>query len=143
MVNCCMTDLSACTMSTANDLSINDDSTSNACSKSYKNDILSSCCCTLPCFSKCSYIGIISCFGRKSCQLCQFLCNFFKSPEKIYRTWHFPSLINRSRYTDSHTVDFFFIQFTLCDLVKNRLCNIRQDCFSAVLLTCRDFPFLN
>ena len=30
MVNCCMTDLSACTMSTANDLSINDDSTSKA-----------------------------------------------------------------------------------------------------------------
>ena len=67
MVNCCMTDLSACTMSTANDLSINDDSTSNACSKSYKNDILSSCCCAFSCIAKCCCIGIVSCFGdRKS-----------------------------------------------------------------------------
>ena len=74
MIYCCMTDFSTCSMSTANDFSINNDSTANSCSQSYEDYILRSCCCTFPCLSKCCYIGIISGFGRKSCQFCEFFC---------------------------------------------------------------------
>ena len=105
MIYCCMTDFSTCSMSTANDFSINNDSTANSCSQSYEDYILRSCCCTFPCLSKCCYICIISGFGRKSCQFCEFFCNFFESPEKVYRTWYLSSLINRSRNTNSYTID--------------------------------------
>ena len=143
MVYCCMTNLSACTVSTANNLSINDNSTANSSSKSYKNYILRTCSCTFPCFSQSCYISIISSFRCKACQLCQFLCNCLKSPIKIYCTRHFASFINRTRNTNAYTVNVFFFHLALCDLIQNSLRNIRNDRFTVILFAGRNLPFLN
>lgn len=134
MVNCCMTDFSTCTMSTANNLSINDDSTADTCSKSYKNNVLSSAAAAFPCFAKCATLASFPALDGSPVSSVSSLVTSLKPQKRFTAHGTSPLLVNRSRYPDSHTVDFFFIQLTLCDLVKDCLCNIWQDCFSTVLL---------
>ena len=138
-----MADLSACTVNTCYNLAVQNDTAAYSGSQSNQDYILRTCCRTFPCFSKCSYIRIISCFGRKSCQFCQLSSNFFKSPEKVYCAENFSFIINRSRNTDSNTVYIRFIQLTLFNFIQNCFRDIRNDLLSVILLACRNLPFLN
>ena len=138
-----MTDLSASTVCPYKALSIHDDSTANTGSKGNHNNILVTFSATFPHLTKRSYICIIPRNHFHSVKkLFQFTCHFFVSPSEICCILNNSILGYRCRKPHSKSDDLFLHQFLFCHLCFHCLRNIREDCFSLVLSTCLDLPFV-
>lgn len=97
MIHIGMSDLTASSVMSCYNLAVNNDSAADTSSKRYHDHIRGTCCCTLPCLTKCCYIGIISCFRAKSCHFFQLAYNILISPVKVYCTRYFTFGVHWSR----------------------------------------------
>ena len=75
-----MSDLTACSVKSCNDLSIYDDTAADTGSKCYHDNVFTAFSCPLPHLSESCHVGIISCFDLKTCQISEFFLYIHDSP---------------------------------------------------------------
>ena len=137
-----MADLSACTMGSGNDLSVDDDSAADSGSECYHNNIVVAGSAALPHLTESCHIGIISGFYRQTCKLLQFFLQLYITPVKVYGTDHGTILVDRSRNTNSHTGngvagDPFFLNLRI-----DGSSHIRKDVHAVIFRSCGDLPLI-
>ena len=130
-------------MMSGHDLSVNNDTTAYTCSKCYHYHIGGACCSTLPCFSQCRYIGVISGFSMKACKFFHLSNNILISPVEIYCTCYFSFGVYRSRNTDSDAFHILFGDTLFFHLGIYCCCHIRKNLISIIFFTGGNLPFLN
>ena len=138
-----MTNLSTCSVLSRQDLSIDDNATSNTCSKCDHDHIAVTNTAAFPHLAKCCDIRIISKLCCQSCQFFQLFLCILIFPAKIRRTVDNSIYSNRSRHTDTDSLHIVPGDSLFCQLSLNRLSHIRQNRCSAVFLIRLDLPFVN
>ena len=137
-----MSDLAAGSVASGYDLAVDDNTAADAGSKCYHDNIVVADCSTLPHFTKCCHIGIVSDAHRKACLPGELFGERYKAPVQIDCYRNIPFFVCRSRHANACTDDLIFIQTFFCNFCINRLCDVRNDIFSVVFSSCLNFPFV-
>lgn len=125
LFNLDMTNLTGCSKSSGNNLSINNDTTANTRSKCYHNYIFMSFSCSLPHFSQGSYICIISYHNVfNSRKPFHDFYNINNSPSKVYTFINNCSLKDRTWYSNSNPLNFILSYLFFLAFISYRICNI-------------------
>ena len=138
-----MSNLTTGTMRSGNNLTIHNNSSADTGSQSSHDQVFRSLTTAFPHFSQCCYVRIISNFYRNSSQkIFQFISQHRISPMKIYCHCDLSFSDYRSRHSYTYTANLFFCNLFLVHFIEDCFCDIRKDCFTIILCTCHNLPFL-
>ena len=137
-----MSDLTAGSVVSCYNFTINDDSTTDTGAQCYHNNILTSFCTTLPHLTECCNVCIVSYFDRQTCKTSKFFCHVNNSPAKIDTIQNNSVISYRSRNSDTDAFDFSLADTFLCQLIVNGLCNVRKYSLSIVICIGCNLPFV-